>query len=188
MVRIGATEFLEGTEEMVMPGITLGRDKTAHGEGVDQRIVELLVLIDGRGRNRILAASRRIARHALRLGEAARRRIDAELVVDRVPDQRLGEHGAVQMKMKLAPLRHALEEIVQRKRIAANIVERLGGAKLGLAGRLSRISRHRRGHGHKQEGDGDDGACDVHAVSHSTKTAAKVFRFQRGASPRFRSS
>jgi hypothetical protein len=73
MVRIGATEFLEGTEEMVMPGITLGRDKTAHGEGVDQRIVELLVLIDGRGRNRILAASRRIARHALQLGEAARR-------------------------------------------------------------------------------------------------------------------
>ncbi len=162
MAGIGAAEFLEGAEEMVMSGVALGRDETAHGEGVDQGVVELLVLIDGRGRDRALSAARRSATSGLRLVEGARRCVNAKLVVDRVPDQRLGEHGAVEMKMKLAPLRHALEEIVERKRIAANIVERLGGAKLGLAGCLLRVRLKRRGYARKHEGNGDDGAREAH--------------------------
>jgi hypothetical protein len=70
----------------------------------------------------------------LRLGKSVRRFVDAELVVNGLADKRLGEYGAVKMTMKLATLRHALEEIVQSKRIAANGIERLGGAQLGLAG------------------------------------------------------
>jgi len=63
-----------------------------------------------------------------------RRDVIAELVLDGVLDQRLGEHGAVQMKVQLAALRHALQEFVEGKRIAANLIERFGGAKLGLEG------------------------------------------------------
>jgi hypothetical protein len=36
------------------------------------------------------------------------------------------------MNVQLAAFRHALQEFVEGKRIAANVIERFGGAKLGL--------------------------------------------------------
>jgi hypothetical protein len=86
----------------------------------------------------------------LPLVEGTCRHVDAKLVLDGVLDPRLGKHGAVQMKVQLAAFRHALEEFVKGKRIAANVIERLGGAKLGLArfGPGNRL--HRRGRSRRQ--------------------------------------
>jgi hypothetical protein len=76
---------------------------------------------------------------------------------------------------------------VERKRIAANIGERLDGAKLGLAGIL-RHRRHWRAGSYKQDGNGDEDARDAHALSDSTKTGATVLRFASSVIPRFHSS
>jgi hypothetical protein len=68
----------------------------------------------------------------------------------------------VQMKMKLAPLRHALEEIVESKRIAANVVERLGGAKFALT--WLPLGDRQRWHG--QDQDQDDNCAEGSRDSH----------------------
>ena len=91
-----------------------------------------------------------------------RRFVDAELVVNGLADKRLGEYGAVKMTMKLAALRHALEEIVQSKGIAANRIERLGGAQLGLA-RFPLGGRQRwHGEGSDERGNGGYGSRNPH--------------------------
>ena len=93
-----------------------------------------------------------------------RRDIDTELVVDGVPDKRLGEYGAVQMAMKLAALRHAFEEIMESERIAAQFIKRFGGMKLGLAQTLLSKRRHRRSEDCKRNGNCDDCARDPHGA------------------------
>jgi hypothetical protein len=174
MARVGTAEFRERAEEMVVAGLAFGSDEAAHGEGVDQPIVEPLVLQDRSGGDRTLAAGRCALACDLPLVEGMRRHVDAELVLDGVLDQRLREHGAMQMKVQLAALRHALEEFVKGKRIAANLIERLGGAKLGLARFRPGNRRHRRGRGSKQEGRSNDDAGATHGASHSTKSGASV--------------
>src|SRR4029450_8589353 len=117
MAGIGTAEFPEPAEQMVVTGIAFGGDEPAHGESPDQTIVKPLVLQDRSGGDRPLAAGRRALACDLPLVEGVRRNVNAELVLDGVLDQRLGEHGAMQMKVQLAALRHALEEFVKGKRI-----------------------------------------------------------------------
>ena len=140
---IGAAEFREGSEEMVMPGHALGRDEAAHGEGIDQGIVEVLVLGDFGGGN-IARLADRLGRGSrldrLRLGERLGGLIDAETVFTPDADERLGVDGAVQMIVQVGALRHALEEVAQGKRVGADLLQLLRGALFGSWRRLGRRS------------------------------------------------
>src|SRR4029450_3773170 len=115
MAGIGTAEFRERAEEMVVTGIAFGGDEAAHGESVDQTIVKPLVLQDRSGGAQSAPPGRRALARPLPLVEGVRRNVNAELVLDGVLDQRLGEHGAMQMKVQLAALRHALEEFVKAR-------------------------------------------------------------------------
>ena len=84
VARIDAAEFLEGPEEMVVPGLAFRRHEAAHGEGVDQAVVKAEILVDSRGRNLARFALRRGARCRMRLIERILGRIHAETVFDRL--------------------------------------------------------------------------------------------------------
>ena len=135
VARIGAAELGEGSEEMIVPGLALRGNEAAHGEGIDQLVVEALVLRHVGGGNVARFAHRlrlRAGLDRLRLGEALGDRIDAETVLAADADEGLGVDRAVEMIVQVGALRHALEKVAERKRIAANGVERLRRAKLGI--------------------------------------------------------
>ena len=120
MARVGASEFRERSEELVVARHGLRRDKAAHGEGIDQLVIKGLVLEGVRGWN--------VARLAYRLGlssglDRLRLRkglcdcINAELILGADADECLGVYGAIQMIVQIGALRHALEEVAKLERL-----------------------------------------------------------------------
>ena len=112
VARIGAAELGKGSEEMIVRGLPLGRNKTAHRERVDQLVVEVLVLrhVGGLDIAGLADRLRLGARpYRLRLGEGLGDRIDAETVLAAHTDKGLGIDRPVEMIMQIGALRHALE-------------------------------------------------------------------------------
>jgi hypothetical protein len=128
MTRIIAAEPGEGAEEMIMCGHPLGGHEAAHREGVDQGVVERLVLRQFGGRDLILFANRlelRASPHGLRLGKRLGVGIDAELVFNCVVEMGLGIDRAAQMAVEIGTLRHALEEVAKREGVGTVLVQRI---------------------------------------------------------------
>ena len=131
VTRIGAAEFREGSEEMVVRGAGLRRDKATHGKGIDQLVVKGLVLEGVRGWNIAFLADRLgLSSGFDRLGlrESLRHGVYAELVLSADADERLGVDGTIQMIVQIGALRHALQEIAQSKRVVAHALQFLHGA------------------------------------------------------------
>jgi hypothetical protein len=113
MTRIVAAEPGEGAEEMIMRGNPLRGYEAAHREGVDQGVVERLVLRQFGGRDLILFANRlelRASPQGLRLSERLSVGIDAELVFDRIAEVGLGIDRAAQMAVEIGTLRLRLRK------------------------------------------------------------------------------
>ena len=151
MTRVGAAEFGEGSEEMVVARYGLGGDEAAHGKGIDQLVVKSLVLERFRGWN-VAGLADRLGLGSgldrLRLREPLRHSVYAELVIGADADERLGVDRAIQMIVQIGALRHALQEVAQSERVVADSFELLHRA---LGGCGLHLLRHIRGGGRCQE-------------------------------------
>jgi hypothetical protein len=119
---------------MVMPGDALGGDEAAHGKGVDQGVVEVLVLGDVGGGNVARFAHRLRLRPSvdrLRFGKRFCRLVHAETVFGTGADESLGVHSAVQMVVQVGALGHAHQEFTQSKRVFTHPLQLLRGALFG---------------------------------------------------------
>jgi hypothetical protein len=146
MARIGAAELGKRAEEMIVPGLALGGHEAAHGEGVHELVIEVLVLGNVYGANAArLACGLRLGAglDRLRFGEGFGGRIDAEPVLTADAKESLGIDRAVEVIVKVGALRHTLEEDAQRQRISANGIELLDDAKLAVLRLLLRKRKHR---------------------------------------------
>jgi hypothetical protein len=117
---IGAAKFHERVEEMVVRGDAGRRHEAAHREGIDQSVVEGLVLGKLGRRNLVLFAHRLefgAGDHWLRLGKGLGVLIDAKPVFNRIADMRLGINGTAQLAVQVGAFRHALEEVAKRERL-----------------------------------------------------------------------
>ena len=157
MARVGATELGECPEEMIVPGLALRRHEAAHREGIDQLVVELLVLRHIGGAN-VAGLADRLGLGAgldrLRLGEGLGDRIDAQPILTADADEGLGIDRAVEMIVQVGALRHALEKGIEGERIAANGIERLCRAKLAVLRLLLRARKQRHRQDCEKHGNG----------------------------------
>ena len=110
---IDAAEAAEGGEELVVTADAGAGHEAAHGEGVDESIVELLVFEGVLGAD-IAFATDGLRREAPGGGcgfeEAHRFGIDAEEIGGGVLDEGFGVDGAGEMHVKVGTLGHASEE------------------------------------------------------------------------------
>ena len=102
---VGAAEFVEGIEEMIVPGFACFGNEGPHGEGVDQIVVELLILGNAGCGDKIRVADAR--RH--RLCKCQLCRIDAQSVFTSGANERLGVDCSGEVNVQIGTLRH-LEE------------------------------------------------------------------------------
>lgn len=164
--RIGAAEFRECPEEMVVSGHALRGDEAAHRKRIDQIVVESLVFgYVGGGNIAGLTHGRGLGSRLdrLRFSEGLRGRIYAETVFAADADEGLGIDRAVEMIVQIGALRHALEELAKSQRIAADGIELLARAQLAF-GRLP-LRRRRSGQDQRREHNGNEGGTDgAHSV------------------------
>src|SRR4029077_608834 len=122
---------------MIVTADSGGGDERAHGEGVDEAVVEVLVgegagcgnaafTADGLGRD--------AARHFLGFEECERGEIDAESVFGAGANPSFGVDGAGEVAVEVSAFGHAQEEVVKLERILADGFEGAGGALLGDSG------------------------------------------------------
>ncbi|MBA0085539.1 MAG: hypothetical protein HRJ53_11130 [Acidobacteria bacterium Pan2503] len=112
---IGAAELCERIEEVVVSRYAGGRNETAHGEGVDQRVEEMLILVSvGCGD---LAASAVcfgvLFGPSLRFCERKRCKVHAQMIFRRGTDPGFRIDGAAQMIVQVRALGHFLEEVAE---------------------------------------------------------------------------
>src|SRR5215472_18520572 len=113
---IGAAELCERIEEVVVSRYTGRRNETARGEGVDQRVEEMLILVSvGCGD---LAASAVcfggiLFGPSLRFRERKRCKVHAQMIFRRGTDPGFRIDGAAQMIVQVRALGHFLEEVAE---------------------------------------------------------------------------
>jgi hypothetical protein len=106
-----AAEALKGSEELVVAADAGGGDEAAHGEGVDEGVVELLVLEGVGGGDGSFATDGRRGQAARGgLDQAEFDGIDAEVVGGGVPEEGLGIDCAGEMHVEIGALGHLLQE------------------------------------------------------------------------------
>ncbi|MDX6459812.1 MAG: hypothetical protein QOE55_3509 [Acidobacteriaceae bacterium] len=122
----------EGGEELVVAAGAGGGNEGSHGEGVDEGVVEFLVL-EGVGSADVAFSADGLGRDAagggLRLEEAESGLIDAEVVGGALGDQGFGVDGSAEVHVEVGALGHVCEEGVERERAGGfGGVEGTGGA------------------------------------------------------------
>jgi len=130
---IEAAEAIEGGEELVVATDAGAGDETAHGEGVDESVIEVLLLEGLVGTNIAFATDRlrrQAARGAIIFCEAEGGGVDAEQIGRSVFDEGFGIDGAGEMHVQVSAFGHAGEKGVELKRAAACDVEGTDGALL----------------------------------------------------------
>ena len=120
-----ADEVIEGGKEVIVPAVAGYGHERAHGEGVDQLVVERLILRQGRRTDRAGGAWFGGKCGAM-AGEVERLRIDADVVRGGIAQPGLRVDGAGEMVVQVTTLGHAGKKSVQG--------ERTGGARLLHAG------------------------------------------------------
>ena len=103
-------EFREGVEEVVVAAHPCGRHETAHGESVNQRVVEMLIR-KGLSRGDISVAAngvrREAIRHGARLEKGVRGEFHAEVVFGAGANPGFGVDRAAEMVVQVRALGHA---------------------------------------------------------------------------------
>ena len=160
----GDVEAGERGEELVVSTDTGAGDEAAHGEGVDESVVELLILEGIVGALVAFAADglgREASSGGLGFKEAHGFGIDAEAVGCAILDEGFGVDCAGEMHVKISPLGHAGEEGIQFEWTLFGVIEGSDGMALacgqGRGGDLCWVVR-RRGRGRLSHGG--DGATD----------------------------
>ena len=104
---------VEGGKKLVVPAEAGRGHKAAHGEGVDQPVVEILV---GRKLSPESARCRYQLPLAWRLGKVQRHRVHAQPVLAGVADKGLGIHRAGKMNVQVGALGKLVQKRAQRQR------------------------------------------------------------------------
>ena len=124
-------EFREGVEEMIVGADAGGGHETAHGECVNERVVEMLIR-SGESRGDIAVAADGLRReavgHGTRLEEGVRGEVHAEIVFGAGANPGFGVDRAGEMVVQVRALGHAGEKRVEVQRIGASKIERMRGA------------------------------------------------------------
>ena len=124
-------EPCEGREELVMSAEACERHEAAHGEAVDQIVIQLLIGQRGGGGDGSRRACRKLRSSPSQAGwldEAHGRGGDAKLVLCAVCDEGLRVDGAAQVHMQVGSLGHVHQESMQVERVRARGVEGADGA------------------------------------------------------------
>jgi hypothetical protein len=140
----GSAELAEGGKEMVMAGFSSG-NKLSHGKGVQQVAIERTVL-QGDASWR-LACSGIAWRRRERKGCA----INAQAILRGVLDEAFRIDCAGEMVMKVAALRHLLQERVQKQRLIAHRLKISSGLLFCERGRRSFFLRPTGGSANRKE-------------------------------------
>src|SRR5258708_8313345 len=126
-------KFPKGIEKVIVCGNSGKRDKAAHGEGINQRVVEVLVRESACSSNSAsftgysLRRARR-GRHGFHEGDFCK--VHAEAVFRPRADKRLRIDSAAQVIVQISALRHGPQKHPQLERISTRCVEGLGSALL----------------------------------------------------------
>ncbi len=129
-----AVEFREGVEEMIVAADAGGGDETAHGECVNERVVEMLIGHGVSGGDIAVAADglrREAVRHGARLEKRVGGEIHAEIVFGGGANPGFGVDRAGEVVVQVRALGHADEKCVEIQRIGAGEIERVRGAIFG---------------------------------------------------------
>jgi hypothetical protein len=108
-------KVVEGCKKMIVPRLSGGGNKGAHGKGVDQLVIELLIAEGVGGRLAFFATNRlwgKTASGAVGLGKDQGFVVDAEIVACGLTDEGFCIHSARQVSVQIGALRHGLEESV----------------------------------------------------------------------------
>ena len=149
---VEAAEAVEGGEELVVAAKSRGGDEAAHGEGVDEAIIEVLIRrrnIAGelRGGNQLCLAGGR--------GELERCGVDAHAVFSGVAEECLSIDGAGKVDMEVCALGKLHEKRLESERALCGVgLVGAGGASFGF-GNATR--RFRAGGGEEKETSEDAG-------------------------------
>ncbi len=130
MARGSAAEFPERIEEMIVAAFAARGNEAAHREGVDQRVVEMLIVVGMFGGNFALAARRRrsgIGRSFCD-DECQLRGVHAEIVFGGGADEGFGVNGAGEMDMQIGAFGHFEKPRAKSERICARDFEAARGA------------------------------------------------------------
>ncbi len=122
-----SAKLCKGAEKLIVSGDSGRRDEAAHGERVDQVVVEVLVLENIRGGNSANSAGRRllpIAGRENRLCSLDRRGLDAQAVFCGGANPGFRVHGAAQMIVQISAFRHFEKQVAQIEGIRAYGFER----------------------------------------------------------------
>ena len=128
---IDATEASEGGEELVVTADAGAGDEAAHGEGVDEGVIEMLVFEGTLGADIALAADRlwrQAASGAYVFGKAECGGVDAEEIGSGILDEGFGIDCAGEMHVQVRSFGHADEEGVELERALSGNVESMNGA------------------------------------------------------------
>ena len=128
---VGTAEARERGEELIVAADTGSWDEAAHGEGVDEGVVEFLIFEGGGGGDVAFCADglwRDAAGGADIFCEAEGCGVDAEMVGGGVGDEGLGVDGATEMAVEISALGHAREEGMEFERVGFCGVEGADGA------------------------------------------------------------
>lgn len=125
MPMAGAAKFGKGVEEMVVAGDARRREKAAHGEGVDQGVVEMLVVKGSGGGKFAFAACGLLVgvSGGLRFGKGKFCGIDAELVFGSGANPGFGINGAAEVVVQVGAFGHAEKKVAKLEGILAGAFE-----------------------------------------------------------------
>ena len=125
---IVVAEASEGVKEVIVAGFACGGDKGAHGESVDEFVVEVLIGGDRRGGR---LAGRAIG-FVMLVVDAELSGIHAVMVFASFAQKGLGVDRTAEVAVEVGPFWHAVEEGAESGgAFAAGFVKSMGGAKLG---------------------------------------------------------
>ena len=108
-----AAKLIEGSKEVIVSAITGRRHEAAHGEGVDQLVVERLMLQQRRRTDRA-GGTWFGSKSSAMAGKIERLRIDADVVRGGIAQKCLRVDCACEMTVQLTPLGHALKKGAKR--------------------------------------------------------------------------
>ena len=117
-----------------MAGYARRWDEGAHRERIDERVVELLVLKDGRGRDGAFRAGAGVRRV---VDEAVGEWVDADAVLRGVFEKGFGVNRSGEVHVEIAALRHFAEEGFEGESVrlpGPGSVEELRGSVLACCG------------------------------------------------------
>jgi hypothetical protein len=158
-------EEIEGRKKVIVPRLCGDGTKGAHGKGVNQLVIKLLIAEGIVSRHALFPTNwlrRKTASGAVRLRQHLGFGVDAEIVAHRLADECFCIHSTRKVRVQIGALRHVFEKGVKRQgTLLAGLIESPGGAAFAILGGRLRL---REGMRQKAEEQGRNGQAQSGTV------------------------